>query len=98
MSPPIAALALATLMSGLASLATAQTTASTELSRELAPTGRLRVAVLMLSYFASEDGGDLRGWSPELGAELARRIGMPRGPVRRDEAAGAVGRRAHRGQ
>src|SRR5262245_37500749 len=69
-------------MSGLASLAAAQTTASTELSRELAPTGRLRVAVLMLSYFASEDGGDLRGWSPELGAELARRIGVPHDLVR----------------
>src|SRR5499427_5032941 len=69
-------------MSGLTGLAAAQTTASTELSRELAPTGKLRVAVLMLSYFASEAGGDLKGWSPELGAELARRVGVPHDLVR----------------
>jgi polar amino acid transport system substrate-binding protein len=48
-----------------------------EIARQLAPTGKLRVAVLMLSYFANEDAGELKGWSPELGVELARRLGVP---------------------
>jgi len=48
-----------------------------DIARQLAPTGTLRVAVLMLSYFANEEGGQLKGWSPELGVELARRLGVP---------------------
>jgi len=51
--------------------------AQIDTGRLLAPTGKLRVGVLMLSYFAAEDGGTLRGWSPELGIELARRAGVP---------------------
>jgi polar amino acid transport system substrate-binding protein len=77
-----AALALAALTSGLASQGRAQTTAGAEIAKELAPTGRLRVAVLMLSYFANEEGGELKGWSPELGVELARRTGVPHDLVR----------------
>jgi polar amino acid transport system substrate-binding protein len=76
----VAVLALAILMTGFATQGAAQAPAA--VVKELAPTGRLRVAVLMLSYFANEDGGDLRGWSPELGAELARRIGVPHDFVR----------------
>lgn len=49
----------------------------TDIAKQLAPTGTLRVAVLMLSYFANEDAGQLKGWSPELGIELARRLGVP---------------------
>src|SRR5215470_2635058 len=48
-----------------------------DIGRQIAPTGKLRVGVLMLSYFAVEDGGTLKGWSPELGMELARRAGVP---------------------
>src|ERR1700730_4831293 len=55
--------------------ARAQSTA--EIAKELAPTGKLRVAVLMLTYFAVEDGGKLKGWSPDLGIELARRLKVP---------------------
>ena len=55
----------------------AQAGAQAEIGRQIAPTGKLRVGVLMLSYFAVEDGGTLRGWSPELGIELARRAGVP---------------------
>jgi len=59
-------------------------TASPEIARELAPTGKLRVAVLMLSYFAVEDeaSGQPKGVIPDLGMELARRIGVPYEPVR----------------
>jgi polar amino acid transport system substrate-binding protein len=53
-----------------------QTLAQTEVGSQIAPTGKLRVGVLMLSYFAIEDGGTLKGWSPELGIELARRAGV----------------------
>jgi polar amino acid transport system substrate-binding protein len=80
-SPPLlATLALATLALGIAGRGAAA--ANAEIAKELAPTGKLRVAVLMLSYFANEDGGDLKGWSPELGIELARRIAVPHELVR----------------
>ncbi len=48
-----------------------------ELAKEIAPSGKLRVAVLMLTYFAVEEGGQLKGWSPDLGIELARRLKVP---------------------
>lgn len=43
----------------------------------LAPTGTLRVGVWMVPYFAVEDTGQLAGVIPELGRELARRLGVP---------------------
>jgi polar amino acid transport system substrate-binding protein len=69
-------LALATLTLGIAGEGAAQT-ASAEVAKQLTPTGKLRVAVLMLSYFTNEEGGTLKGWAPELGVELARRLGTP---------------------
>jgi len=55
----------------------AQARAETDIGRQVAPTGKLRVGVLMLSYFAVEDGGTLKGWAPDLGIELAKRAGVP---------------------
>ena len=55
----------------------AQADAQADIGRQIAPTGKLRVGVLMLSYFAVEDGDTLKGWSPDLGIELARRAGVP---------------------
>ena len=81
-SPLLATLALATLTFGLTGQGAAQTAANAEIAKQLAPTGKLRVAVLMLSYFANEDGRELKGWSPELGIELARRIAVPHELVR----------------
>src|SRR5215813_5585590 len=43
----------------------------------LVPTGRLRVAVWTVRYFAGEKGSVLAGIVPDLGAEFARRIGVP---------------------
>jgi len=44
----------------------------------LAPTGTLRVAVWRLDYFAVADStGRLTGIIPDLGNELARRLGVP---------------------
>jgi ABC-type amino acid transport substrate-binding protein len=54
-----------------------QAGAQAGIGRQIAPTGKLRVGVLMLSYFAAEDGDTLRGWSPDLGIELAQRAGVP---------------------
>jgi hypothetical protein len=54
LSPSLATLALATLISGLTGPGTAQTAAKAEIAKQLAPAGTLRVAVLMLSYFANE--------------------------------------------
>lgn len=57
--------------------AVVQAGAQADIGRQIAPTGKLRVGVLMLSYFAVEDGDTLKGWSPELGIELAQRAGVP---------------------
>ncbi|MEW6450578.1 MAG: transporter substrate-binding domain-containing protein [Pseudomonadota bacterium] len=45
----------------------------------LAPTGKLRVGLLMLTYFANEDPatGNITGVMPDLGQELAKRLGVP---------------------
>jgi polar amino acid transport system substrate-binding protein len=43
----------------------------------LAPAGTLRVAVWRLDYFATEAAGRLTGIIPDLGDELARRLGVP---------------------
>jgi polar amino acid transport system substrate-binding protein len=82
LSPLLATLALATLTLGLAGQGSAQTAANAEIAKQLAPSGKLRVGVLMLSYFADEDGRELKGWSPELGIELARLIAVPHELVR----------------
>jgi polar amino acid transport system substrate-binding protein len=60
---------------GLAAGANAQSAAET--ARQFAPSGKLRVGVLMLSYFAVEQNGQIEGWSPDIGIELARRLGVP---------------------
>jgi polar amino acid transport system substrate-binding protein len=57
--------------------AVTQASAQADIGRQIAPTGKLRVGVLMLSYFAVEEGNTLKGWSPELGIELAQRAGVP---------------------
>jgi polar amino acid transport system substrate-binding protein len=53
--------------------------ASGDAVRALAPAGKLRVGVLMVWYFALEDKttGALKGVIPDLGTELARRLGVP---------------------
>ena len=52
--------------------------AESDLAKAFAPTGTLRVGVLMVTYFALPDGaGDLTGVVPDLGRELARRLGVP---------------------
>jgi polar amino acid transport system substrate-binding protein len=47
------------------------------LAAQLAPTGRLRVGVWTVPYFAREQAGALAGIIPDLGTELAHRIGVP---------------------
>jgi polar amino acid transport system substrate-binding protein len=52
---------------------------SPDTPKAFAPTGTLRVGVLMVTYFALTDkaSGDLTGVVPDLGRELARRLGVP---------------------
>jgi polar amino acid transport system substrate-binding protein len=48
-------------------------------ARELAPTGKLRVGLFNRnpSYVTHDDGGDaLQGVAPDLGRELAKRLGV----------------------
>jgi polar amino acid transport system substrate-binding protein len=51
---------------------------SSDVAKLLAPTGTLRVGVLMVWYFALEDkaSGKLEGVIPDLGRELAQRAGV----------------------
>ena len=51
--------------------------AQSDISRQFAPQGKLRFGVLMLSYFAIEEGGTLKGWGPDVGNELARSLAVP---------------------
>jgi polar amino acid transport system substrate-binding protein len=52
--------------------------ADNDLAKAFAPTGTLRVGVLMVTYFALPDpAGDLKGVVPDLGRELAHRLGVP---------------------
>jgi polar amino acid transport system substrate-binding protein len=57
-----------------------------DIKQQLAPTGTLRVGVLMVSYFAVPDeaSGRLKGVIPDLGEELARRVGVPAELIRFD--------------
>ena len=74
-SSTTAALIAASAVLGFAAGASAQSAAET--AKQFAPSGKLRVGVLMLSYFAVEQDGQLKGWSPDLGVELARRLRVP---------------------
>jgi polar amino acid transport system substrate-binding protein len=57
--------------------------AQTDLAKAFAPTGTLRVGVLMVTYFALPDqASELKGVVPDLGRELARRLGVPAQLVR----------------
>ncbi len=56
----------------------------------LAPTGTLRVGVWMVPYFAVEGTGALAGVIPDLGRELARRLGVPCELVRIKNPAGMI--------
>src|SRR5690242_19561212 len=67
----------------LAAAASGPAHAQTDLAKAFAPTGTLRVGVLMVTYFALADqAGDLAGVVPDLGRELARRLGVPADLVR----------------
>ncbi len=69
----------------LAAAAVVSAQAQTDFAKAFAPTGTLRVGVLMVTYFAVADPeGELTGVVPDLGRELARRIGVPARLVRLD--------------
>lgn len=56
---------------------------SPETRAAVAPTGTLRVAFLVVPLYASKDpvSGELKGIAPDLGRQLARRLGVPFEPV-----------------
>ena len=69
---------LAMIMLGMPAIVHAQPGPTAELTQQLAPSGKLRVGVLMVSYFAVEDPArQLTGIVPDLGLELARRLNVP---------------------
>ena len=47
------------------------------IASELAPTGTLRIGIWTVPFFAQTRDGRLDGLIPDLGGELARRIGVP---------------------
>jgi polar amino acid transport system substrate-binding protein len=66
--------------------------AQTELAKAFAPTGTLRVGVLMVTYFALADqaSGELNGVVPDLSREMARRLGVPAQLVRFDNPVAVI--------
>ncbi len=65
--------------------------AETDLAKAFAPTGTLRVGVLMVTYFALPGAaGELTGVVPDLGRELARRLGVPAQLVRFDSPVAVI--------
>jgi polar amino acid transport system substrate-binding protein len=61
----------------------AKTQQASEIARALAPTGALRVGLLMVSYFAVEHpSGEITGVIPDLAKALAGRLGVAYQPVR----------------
>jgi ABC-type amino acid transport substrate-binding protein len=47
------------------------------IASQLAPTGRLRLGIWTVPFFARERGGTFEGLVPDLGNALARRLGVP---------------------
>jgi polar amino acid transport system substrate-binding protein len=47
------------------------------IAAQLAPIGRLRLGIWTVPFFARERGGTFEGLVPDLGNELARRLGVP---------------------
>jgi polar amino acid transport system substrate-binding protein len=53
---------------------------SADVTRELAPTGTLRVGINLSNFLlvtGKTDAGDPVGVAPDMGAEIARRLGVP---------------------
>jgi polar amino acid transport system substrate-binding protein len=62
-----------------------------DVAKAFAPSGTLRVGVLMVTYFAIADqAGELRGVVPDLGRELARRLGVPAQLVKFDNPVAVI--------
>jgi polar amino acid transport system substrate-binding protein len=57
--------------------------ASAEQKAQIAPTGILRAALVKIPFLAKQDAtsGQLKGVAPDLGEELARRLGVPYQPM-----------------
>ncbi len=60
-----------------------QSVVNPETRAAMAPTGKLRVAFLLVPLYASKDSatGELKGIAPDLGRQLAQRLGVPFEPV-----------------
>jgi len=67
----------------IAGCAGMQSGMNTETRAALAPTGKLRVAFLLVPIYAAKDvaTGELKGVAVDLGKELAQRAGVPFDPV-----------------
>lgn len=75
--------ALCALVLGGAHGASAQAVATAEQKAQLAPTGTLRVGLVKIPFLAKVDpaSGQLKGVAPDLGAEMARQLGLAYQPV-----------------
>ena len=56
--------------------------ATPEQKAQLAPTGALRAAIVTIPFLAKKDAsGAVTGVAPDLGAEMARALGVPYQPT-----------------
>jgi len=75
----ILAIAIATTTQAIAQSATPEQKA------QIAPAGALRAAVVKIPFLAKQDAsGTLKGVAPDLGAEMARVLGVPYQPIAYD--------------
>jgi len=67
----------------LTGCAAMQSGVNPETRAAIAPTGKLRVAFLLVPIYATKDPatGELKGIAPDLGRQLAQRLGVPFDPV-----------------
>jgi polar amino acid transport system substrate-binding protein len=67
---------------GAGLLAAHAQSATAEQKAQIAPTGELRVALVKVPFLAKQDAtGELKGVAPDLGAEMARRLGVSYRPI-----------------
>jgi polar amino acid transport system substrate-binding protein len=79
----IGVLAAGFVLAMVAAVAAVAQSPSSEQTAQIAPTGRLRVALVKIPFLAKQDAtsGQLKGVAPDLGEELARRLGVPYEPM-----------------
>ena len=87
--PRVRTMRFGAILAGLllcAAIDAAAQTPTAEQKAQIAPTGQLRVGLVKIPFLAKQDPatGQLKGVAPDLGEEMARRLGVPYAPTAYD--------------